>query len=104
MLANVLVACVLAAGAGDRGPGAPPAASKRLIEWGWDTSDLSKNHFPPAEFEASVRAALARSDGYVWIYTEKPRWWTAEDLPAAYVEALRKARRPEVPDNRSKRK
>jgi hypothetical protein len=28
----------------------------------------------------------------VWIYTEKPRWWTREELPPAYIEAVRKAR------------
>jgi hypothetical protein len=40
-----------------------------------------------------VRAALQKTDEYVWIYTEKPRWWTNEQLPAAYVKALEAARR-----------
>lgn len=69
-------------------------------EWrtrGWDVVDLSKNDFTPEAFEASVRAALERSDEFVWIYSETPRWWTREGgtakLPAAYVEALRRARR-----------
>ena len=60
---------------------------------GWDLKDFSKNHFSPAEFEAAVRAALRVSDGYVWVYTEQPRWWTGEKLPAAYVEALERARK-----------
>jgi len=59
------------------------------------TDDLTKNYFTPAAFEQSVRTALQNSDRYVWIYTEKPRWWTpagsSADLPAAYVEALRRA-------------
>jgi hypothetical protein len=59
---------------------------------GWDTEDATKNHFTPDEFEASVRAALELSDRYVWIYTEQPRWWTNEKLPAAYVEALARAK------------
>ncbi len=59
---------------------------------GWSTSDPWKNYFSPPAFEESVRAALRRSDRYVWIYTEKPRWWTGEELPPAYVEVLRKAR------------
>ena len=59
---------------------------------GWNTSDFSKNHFTPAEFEQAVRAALERSDCYVWIYTEQPRWWTVERLPQAYVDALARAR------------
>jgi len=60
---------------------------------GWHVDDLSKNHFTPEEFEASVRSALQTSDQYVWIYTEQPRWWTNEKLPAAYIEALEKAHR-----------
>jgi hypothetical protein len=59
---------------------------------GWDVSDFSKNHFTPAEFEAAVRAGLEVSDGYVWVYSERPKWWTNEMLPPAYVEALAKAR------------
>jgi len=60
----------------------------------WNTSDFSKNHFTPGEFEQAVRAALERSDCYVWIYTEQPRWWTGERLPQAYVDALARARQP----------
>ena len=59
---------------------------------GWDAADPSKNYFTPQAFETSVRAALERADRWVWIYTEKPRWWTREALPEAYVEALRRAR------------
>ncbi len=39
---------------------------------GWRTDDFSKNHFTPAEFENSLRAALEVSDEYVWVYTEQP--------------------------------
>jgi hypothetical protein len=59
---------------------------------GWDVADFSKNYFGPGELEAAVRSALAVSDGYVWIYSERPKWWTKELLPQAYVEALAKAR------------
>jgi hypothetical protein len=62
----------------------------------WDTQDFSKNHFSPEAFETSVRAALREADEYVWIYSETPRWWSAEGkpvtLPDAYVAALGKAR------------
>jgi hypothetical protein len=62
---------------------------------GWDAEDVSKNYFTPETFEASVRAALAAADEYVWIYSETPRWWSAEGkavkLPTAYDAALRKA-------------
>jgi hypothetical protein len=60
---------------------------------GWDVADFSKNYFSPAEFEAAVRSALQVSDGYVWVYSERPKWWTNELLPQAYVEALAKARK-----------
>src|SRR5262245_51228456 len=33
---------------------------------------VSASNFSPAEFEAAVRSALEVSDGYVWIYTERP--------------------------------
>ncbi len=60
---------------------------------GWNATDFSKNYFKPEGFGESVRLALQRSDEYVWIYTEKPRWWTNENLPAAYVKALEAARK-----------
>lgn len=59
---------------------------------GWDLNEFTKNHFTPAEFELAVRSGLEASDEYVWIYTEQPRWWTAERLPQPYVDALRNAR------------
>jgi hypothetical protein len=60
---------------------------------GWDVADFSKNYFSPTEFEAAVRSALQVSDRYVWVYSERPKWWTNELLPQAYVEALAKARK-----------
>ena len=63
---------------------------------GWDEKDFSENHFTPSEFEASLKKALETSDEYVWIYTEKPRWWTAPDgkpasIPIEYDRAVRNA-------------
>jgi hypothetical protein len=62
----------------------------------WNGMDGSANYYTPGEFEASVRAALAVADEYVWIYTEAPRWWssagTPVDLPEGYADALRRAR------------
>jgi len=64
---------------------------------GWHTERLEENHFSPGRLEASLRAAIEQSDEYVWIYTEKPRWWSergvAVDLPGAYVETVRRVRR-----------
>jgi hypothetical protein len=33
------------------------------------------------------------TDEYVWIYTEKPRWWSNDQLPPAYVKSLEAARK-----------
>jgi hypothetical protein len=63
----------------------------------WNGQDGSRNYYTPAAFEASVRAALEAADEYVWIYSQAPRWWSAEGrpihLPPGYAEALRRARR-----------
>lgn len=63
---------------------------------GWSETETAKNYRPPGTFEVVVRKALQTTDEYVWIYTEAPKWWTAEGktekLPAEYVNALRKAR------------
>jgi hypothetical protein len=62
---------------------------------GWDEKDASKNYFKPADFERSLKLALQHADRYVWIYTEKPRWWTPNGGPTAiapaYVNAVRRA-------------
>jgi len=63
----------------------------------WKTDQLEQNYFSPGRLEASLRAAVEQSDEYVWIYSEKPRWWSeqdvAVDLPGAYVETVRRVRR-----------
>ena len=64
---------------------------------GWDVNDATKNYFTPQQFQASVKKALATADEYVWIYTEKPKWWAppngeSELLPQPYVEAVRAAK------------
>jgi hypothetical protein len=64
---------------------------------GWDEKDPSKNYFTPQQFESSAKAALSTADEYVWVYTEKPRWWDPQTgkpaaLPREYQEALRRAR------------
>jgi len=51
----------------------------------------------PEQFARAVASARAVGDGYVWIYTEEPKWWTeehplGENLPEAYVRALERGR------------
>ncbi len=64
--------------------------------YGWHThaEDFDANYFLPAEFAYSVHSALRVTDKYVWVYTEKPLWWTNVRVPLAYRAALRKARLP----------
>ncbi len=69
---------------------------------GWNTRRPESNYFSPDRFETSLRAAIEQSDEYVWIYAEKPRWWSEKngtiDLPPAYVETVRRVRRALVGD------
>ena len=42
-----------------------------------------------------MKLALEKSDEFVWVYTETPRWWGKDGqvkLPAAYVEAVKSAK------------
>ncbi len=88
---------------------ANPSAYRRLIsagfglwldyDWrqrGWKTETPEANYFSPERFEKALSSALRWADEYVWIYTEKPRWWTSDgkrvELPEAYVRSIRQAR------------
>jgi hypothetical protein len=53
--------------------------------------DDPSNYFTPPGFRASVNYALDTCDKYVWIYSEKARWW-GDAPPTPFVEALRLAR------------
>ena len=57
----------------------------------WQQEDFTKNYFTPQQFENSVRLALKYTDRYVWIYSQKARWWDNR-VPQPYIDALRKAR------------
>jgi hypothetical protein len=60
---------------------------------GWSSTAPERNHFTPAGLETALAAALGRADAYVWLYGETPRFWPRRELPDAYVEAIRRARR-----------
>ena len=57
--------------------------------------------FLTRSIRGQFRAAIEQADEYVWIYTEKPRWWSEAgrtvDLPAAYVETVQRVRRGLLP-------
>ncbi len=88
---------------------ADPAAYRRVIsagfglwldyDWrkrGWKPDFPESNYFSPGRFHDALSSALEWSDEYVWIYTEKPRWWSrdgkAVDLPEVYIQSVRTAR------------
>ncbi len=64
---------------------------------GWKIGDVEANYFSPSRFGASLRGALEQCDEYVWIYTEKPRWWSDAgkpvDLPQVYFQSVQGVRR-----------
>ncbi len=70
----------------------------------WDVKDVTKNSWTPGRFENLVHKALELTDEYVWIYTDKtPKWWSEPDgtpvnVPTAYIDALRRARKGLTPD------
>ena len=61
-------------------------------EKGWNVQDPKQNYFTPQQFAGSLELAIQKTDRYVWIYTEKPNWWTNQQLPTEYVEAVIRAR------------
>ncbi|MCC6953581.1 MAG: hypothetical protein IT290_05645 [Deltaproteobacteria bacterium] len=62
-------------------------------ERGWNTRNFQRNGFTPGAFTNSLKAALTTTDRYVWVYTQQPKWWTNENLPPAYTQAIVKARK-----------
>jgi hypothetical protein len=59
---------------------------------GWNESKLTDNPHSPNDFQNLLQAALNRTDEYVWIYTQVPRWWSkdgkSQHLPESYRRAV----------------
>ncbi len=76
-----------------------PQVAGRPCRW-YDPSLYSgdeRHLVDPEQFARAVASARGVSDGYVWIYTTEPKWWTeehplGENLPDAYVRALERGR------------
>jgi hypothetical protein len=49
--------------------------NQSLRRTGWFPDEPAKNHFTPAQWQASVHYALKHTDKYVWVYNERARWW-----------------------------
>ena len=61
----------------------------------FNSTDISKNPLSPGAFRAALANAMSNSDKYVWVYSERLRWWgwwqgttPPADAPAQYIEAL----------------
>ncbi|HLK57867.1 MAG TPA: hypothetical protein VKU00_14970 [Chthonomonadaceae bacterium] len=59
---------------------------------GWDPDNTAKNYFQPDEFENALKHALATTDKYVWVYTEKVNWYTGKGMSDKYRNAVANAR------------
>lgn len=76
----------------------------------FDIVDFERNYYTPDEFAWSLHQALAYSDKYVWMWPGAFRWWEGKvgtvnadgqtieaELPQAYLDALSRARDPNLP-------
>jgi hypothetical protein len=61
----------------------------------WYPDEPHRNYFKPDTLQQALDAAFDEADEYVWLYSQKPRWWSAEgvtkQLPTSYVEAVRRS-------------
>ncbi|GMU22844.1 MAG: hypothetical protein AMXMBFR13_29280 [Phycisphaerae bacterium] len=77
----------------------------------FDLETLDNNYYTPAEFAYSLHKALAYSDGYVWMWPGVIKWWdrtaktvdaegkeVVKPLPQAYIDALKQAHAPSLPE------
>ena len=75
---------------------ADEAAAQTALAAAGDIVSRNVSRIPITENSTSVTEALSAADEYVWVYSETPRWWSAEGkpvkLPPEYEAALRKAR------------
>ena len=97
-----------------------PAALKKTLRTGfaswvdynsasvvWHTDDLSKNYFSPAGFRAALNYALTESDKYVWVYSERTKWWDGDYVkpypitPKPYWDALTLAKKGAGPGEKN---
>jgi len=59
---------------------------------GWHPEDFTLNYFSPTSLRAALSFALEQSDGYVWVYSERLKWWDF-NVPHEYIQALALAKK-----------
>jgi hypothetical protein len=60
----------------------------------WIDNQNNPKYFTPENFQQVVRAALAKSDRYVWIYSQTVRFFPPSGIEPAYIKALSTAQEP----------
>jgi hypothetical protein len=74
---------------------AVPEHYKKKVKAGfglWLDNTNKPNYFTPEEFQRAVSSALKVSDGYVWIYSQGPRFFPPSGVAPSYIKALAAAR------------
>lgn len=69
--------------------------------FGWHPDDFSKNYWTPGALRTALSHALASSDEYVWVYSEKLCWWDF-NVPKEYIDALALAKTGPGPEEGGK--
>ncbi|MCM8806908.1 MAG: beta galactosidase jelly roll domain-containing protein [Candidatus Omnitrophica bacterium] len=69
----------------------------------WDTKDFENNYFTPEEWENSLGYALKYADEYVWIYSQKAKFFTLKNVPEEYLDAFRNVKRKNWKEKEVKR-
>lgn len=59
---------------------------------GWHPNSFHMNYFTPEELRAALSYALSASDRYVWVYSERLKWWDF-DVPSEYRNSLALAKK-----------
>ncbi|MEN6355529.1 MAG: beta galactosidase jelly roll domain-containing protein [Armatimonadota bacterium] len=67
----------------------------------WYADDYTRNAYSPDAFRTSLANAMKYSDKYVWVYSERLRWWGTNNIPAnaqkAYINVLSLAKSGPAP-------
>ena len=61
--------------------------------YAWDPQDFSKNYHTPGSLRSVFRAALETTDEYIWLFSGQIDFFTGENWPEPYREALLDAKR-----------
>lgn len=62
----------------------------------WIDYQTQQTYFSPEELQRAVGAALEVSDGYVWIYSQKPQFFPLSEIATSYIEAITEGKRQQV--------